>query len=223
MYSIVLATMLTTGSAAPAWGGCHGCHGCWGGCHGCYGCWGGCYGCWGGCWGGCYGCCGGCYGCYGCYGCWGCCGGCYGGYAYYPAYRSGVAVAVASPVAPASLGVPATASDATKATLIVQAPTDAQLFVDGRRVTTFSNGMARVVTPDLKLGQDYAYTLRADALRDGRVVSEKKRVTFQAGSQARVTFSDLTEAVTEKAAPTPSPRAETRPVDGRVSVNSERQ
>src|SRR5262249_18406604 len=50
MYSVVLAAMLTTGEATPAWGwGCRGCYGCWG-CGGCYGgCWGcrGCYGCWG--------------------------------------------------------------------------------------------------------------------------------------------------------------------------------
>lgn len=73
MYSIVLATMLTTGVAAPEWRhGC--CGGCWGCCGGCYGCCGGCWGCCGGCWGGC---CGGCYGCYGC--CGGCWGGCYGG------------------------------------------------------------------------------------------------------------------------------------------------
>lgn len=90
MYSLVLATLLTSGNAVPDWGcrgGCHGCcggcygcrggcYGCWGGCYGCSGCWGGCYGCWGGCygcWGGCYGCGGGYYsGCWGCYGCGGC-------------------------------------------------------------------------------------------------------------------------------------------------------
>src|SRR5262249_27284084 len=74
MYSLVLATMLTTGAATPDWRfGCHGC--CGGCCGGCWGCCGGCWGCCGGC-GGCYGCCGGCWGgCYGwssgCYGCWG--------------------------------------------------------------------------------------------------------------------------------------------------------
>jgi uncharacterized protein (TIGR03000 family) len=94
MYSVVLATLLTAGGAAPDhWFGhsfgCHGCHGCYGSCHGCYGCsgcYGGCYGC-SGCYGGCYGCSGcyggGCYGggCYGggCYGCSGCYGGGYGG------------------------------------------------------------------------------------------------------------------------------------------------
>jgi uncharacterized protein (TIGR03000 family) len=109
MYSVVLATMLTAGTATPDFFfhkraavavsascyGCSGCYGCYGGwsCGGCYGGYscGGCYGCYGSCTG-CYG--GGCYGysCSGCYGCyggswtsWGCCGGyscggCYGGY-----------------------------------------------------------------------------------------------------------------------------------------------
>jgi uncharacterized protein (TIGR03000 family) len=81
MYSVILATMLTAGSTAPAGG--HGCHGCHGGGHGCHGCHGGCYG---GCGGGCYG--GGCYG-RGCYGggCYG--GGCYGGGCYGGGYGSG--------------------------------------------------------------------------------------------------------------------------------------
>jgi uncharacterized protein (TIGR03000 family) len=85
MYSIVLATMLTAGTATPdffffrpwAAGCCGGYAGCCGGCYGgCYGgCWGGGYAAYSGC---CGGCCGGCYGCYG-----SCCGGCYGS-SYYP-------------------------------------------------------------------------------------------------------------------------------------------
>jgi len=75
MYSVVLATMLTAGGAAPDW---HGCFGCSCACSGCHGnafsscnCCGGCFGCWGcsgcrGCWGG-----SGCWGCTGCRGCWG--------------------------------------------------------------------------------------------------------------------------------------------------------
>lgn len=98
MYSVVLAAMLTTGAATPAWGwggcygGCYGnafsCHGCYGNALSCYGCY-GCNGCRGGAcygWGGCYGCYGymagayysNCYGCYGCYGSCSGCNGCYG-------------------------------------------------------------------------------------------------------------------------------------------------
>lgn len=94
MYSVVLATMLTAGTATPDFFfkaiPPAGCGGCYGGCYGysCGGCYGGCYGysC-----SGCYGCsgynvaysCGGCCGGWSCGGCCGgysCCGGCYGGY-----------------------------------------------------------------------------------------------------------------------------------------------
>lgn len=127
MYSIVLATMLTTGGAAPEWHwGCHGCcGGCYGCCGGCYGCCGGCWGCWGcggcyGCYGwasfwpyplhgwgygffgSCYGCWGTCFGCHGCYGCYGCYGNCYGGLAVVgvPAATAPAAVVPAAPAQP---------------------------------------------------------------------------------------------------------------------------
>jgi uncharacterized protein (TIGR03000 family) len=104
MYSLVLAAMITTGTATPAWGccgggglfhhgghGCHGYHGAWGGyggcysCYGCLGCYGGAYGAYGGYggYGGCWSCWGGGYGGYGGnggYGGWGCYGGCFGCY-----------------------------------------------------------------------------------------------------------------------------------------------
>lgn len=130
MYSLVLATMLTAGSATPSWGhgwycfggcggcwSCKGCHGCYG-CHGCSGC--SCYGCscygcscWGcscygcSCWGcSCYGC--SCYGC-SCYGCWGCYGcsscGC-GGWGF-------PAAVIATPIAHSSYAAPAVVAQST--------------------------------------------------------------------------------------------------------------
>ena len=97
MYSVVLTAMMSTGAAAPDFGGWfssggHGCQGCVG-CLGCGGCYGSGFGCGGcvGCCGGCSGCGGGflglgllsasrrsCFGCSGCFGCGGCCGGCFG-------------------------------------------------------------------------------------------------------------------------------------------------
>jgi len=110
MYSIILATMLTTTTASPAWGA-HGCNGytsCYGG-HGLFH--GGCAG-WhsgyGGGYGSCYGCYGsayhvipigaysaystGCSGVFGsCHGCYGSCFGCWGsGYGYPGNYYGGV-------------------------------------------------------------------------------------------------------------------------------------
>lgn len=203
MYSVVLAAALTAGTATPGWGwGCHGCHGCHGcsGCHGaynafsygCHGCWGcsGCYGCSGcsGCWGssacwGCYGCCGGwtCSGCSGCYGCYAsACYGC-GGYAV-----------VATAPAKASAGPSA------QAQVVVQLPDDARLYVDGK-ASRLTSSTRRLVTPALEPGQEYAYTLQAVAVRQGRVVQKTKRVTFRAGERTEVRFADLSQDADEQA------------------------
>ncbi len=206
MYSMVLAAMLMAGPAdAPAWGGCWGCHGCCGGCygccggcygcwgcHGCYGCCGGCYGCWGcsGCYG-CYGCCGGCYGCCGgCYGCWGCsgCYGCYGGVVAYPAYYVASAPAPAPDVKVAA---------ANQATVIVQLPADARLYVDGQKAD-LTSAKRSFITPALEAGREYYYTIKAETDRDGGTLSQSRRVIVRAGQVARVDFGDLTgPAVTD--------------------------
>ncbi len=203
MYSLVLATMLTTGQATPAWGcfGCHGCHGCCG-CYGCSGCWGccgccggcwgcwGCYGCCGGCWG-CYGCCGGCwgcYGCYGCYGCWGCYGCCCGG---------GVVVAPAATVAvpavvePArTLPPPMQKVSAGAATVIVKAPTDVRITVNGQDMSR-SAAEESFSTPELQQGRTYQYVFKAEVVRDGKPVTVTKNVSVLAGQQSVADFTDL--------------------------------
>jgi len=112
MYTVVLLTAITAGSATPDFGrhrasqgysyaSCYGsCYGCAGGCYGGTSCYGSCYGCSGGCYGSCSGAVSGCSGCQGssCHGChgsaastYGCtggagctgCHGCYGGHSCY--------------------------------------------------------------------------------------------------------------------------------------------
>lgn len=226
MYSLVLATMLTAGTAgAPAWG-CHGCwggcHGCCGGCYGCYGCCGGCYGCYG-CCGGCYGCWGGCYGCSGCYGCWGCsgCYGCWGGgyypsHAYYDCYGCwgchgcyGSVVIQPVYVAPPPAAKPEEKKKAAanQATVIVQLPADARLTVDGKGAD-LTSATRSFITPALEMDRDYYYTIKAEADRDGRALTQTKRVLVRAGQVSRVDFGDLTSAeavkVTREASPAPA-------------------
>src|SRR5262245_28498571 len=178
MYSVVLATMLSAGAAAPDWG-CRGCHGCWGchGCHGCAGCWGchgcrgwGCHGCRGcyGCYGcscyGCYGCsCYGCYGCSGCYGCYGC--SCFGGYRY-SGYGYGYAspgMIIAQHSVPKSVVVaqtPPASSTNDVARITVRLPADAKLFVDNAECP-LTSAVRTFATPKLEQGKKYYYTLRA--------------------------------------------------------------
>jgi uncharacterized protein (TIGR03000 family) len=207
MYSVVLATLLTAGSATPAWGhgchGCGGCHGCWGGCHGC---WGGCHGCWGGCygcWGGCYGCWGGCYGCYGCGGCWGGCYGCWGGcygYVVVPANgnngKNKKDEGADEDETKARFKYRGDSGQANRkasprqATVVVHLPADAKLYVDGKKANLTSK-IRSFVTPELQKDQDYYYTVKAEVRRDGVTTEQSQRVFVRAGTVAHVDLNPL--------------------------------
>jgi len=70
----------------------------------------------------------------------------------------------------------------------VQAPADAKVYIDGQ----FSEPMAPVrtlVTPQLEIGKDYYYVVKAEAIRNGRTVSRSREVILRAGQTSRV---DLT-------------------------------
>jgi uncharacterized protein (TIGR03000 family) len=204
---MVLMAALTTGAATPDChrgfgGGCYcGCYGGggghgWGGGHGCYG---GCYGCYGGySWSSCYGCYGGyaCNGGYGCYSAWGCAG-CYGG-GYGGVYGGGYLV----PSMPGTPGgtedkkgtlpppKPGSGTEEVRASLVVELPADAKLFVDGQAMKTTSP-TRRFVTPPLQRGQAYFYDLRAEVVRDGQTLTQSRRVIVRPGEDARATFTDL--------------------------------
>jgi len=195
------------------YGGCHGCygnafscHGCCGGCFGCYGCCGGCYGCGGcfgccggcyGCYGGCHGCFGGCYGCYGCGGCFGCygCGGCHG-------CSGGVVIIQQQPAAPKQADKKEKKEKKEKekkekgslnpnqATVVVEVPAEAGLFVEGQSVPMPSSTQS-FNTPALEPGKTYYYTMKAVGDRSGQLVYETKRVEVRAGETVRVAFKDL--------------------------------
>jgi uncharacterized protein (TIGR03000 family) len=140
------------------------CGGRGGRCHGCYGCY--CSGCWcSGCWGGCWG------GCYGGYGGWGC-HGCYGGYGSYGygGYGYGSFVQTDAP-----------------ATLIVNLPPDAKLTIEDQP-TRSQSAQRTFVSPPLKQGESYKYTLKAEINRDGKPMTMTKEVPVQAGRRAEVNF-----------------------------------
>jgi uncharacterized protein (TIGR03000 family) len=197
------------------WSGGYGsCMGCWGAGYGSGyggGCWGSCYG--GGGWGAGY--CGtgfgggGCYGCMGCYGSW-------FGYGDYttpgavtypgmnPMTTPAAPTAPTTPAKPAEPGTPPAATPPPTGTgtpppgtgaarpmgarLIIEKPADAKLFVDDRPVKcnaareTFS-------TPGLDPAQAYYYMVRVEMVRDGRPVSETRRVIVRAGETVQETFA----------------------------------
>jgi uncharacterized protein (TIGR03000 family) len=227
MYSLVLMTALTSGSAAPDHWVRSSCHSCWGGsgcycsgcdgCTGCHGCWGGygymnvhgnfCHGCWGG-YGGCYG---GCYGgypgysyyaphtCNGCYGC-------YGGYSCY-----GVPLPYYGPVEitpPKDRGkIEETPLPREKkkeihyenrARVVIDVPEDAKVYIDGKLMKTTSTHRT-FQTPDLSPGQVYFYDLRVEIIRDGKVIADTQRVTLRPGEVTNTSFTALDRAGTATA------------------------
>lgn len=205
MYSIVLLAALTTGGATPDWChrcGCYSCgwcHGCYCGCHGCHWCH--------GCYSWCHGCYCGCYGChyysYGCY-CWSCSCGCYGSPFVSPPY---IYVTPATPVTttpppggdskpkpPAGTGK----SESVRATLTVEVPADAVLYIDDVRMKSTSERRT-FVTPPLEPGQSYYYDLRAEFTRNGQTVTVNRRVIIRPGETVTTALNETTPSTTATA------------------------
>ena len=79
-------------------------------------------------------------------------------------------------------------SAASEATLTVNVPSDARVFVNG--VKTKSVGSERsYVSRGLQSGFNYSYEVRAEVERDGKVVEETKTVSLMAGRTAHVAFT----------------------------------
>ena len=181
MYSMVLMTALTMGQSSPAEGYCHHGHADWCATYGT--CYGGCY------------------------------GACYGGYTtggplyVYAAGRGGSLGFPDSRPYAASLtpgfvmtteggqgkeaeGQPASAN---RARLIVSIPDNASLYVDGKPIQAVAP-VRSFQTPELEQGREYFYEVRAEVMRDGKPVSETRRVTVKAGEVVRTDFRSLAGA-----------------------------
>ena len=97
-----------------------------------------------------------------------------------------------------------------KAKVILKTPADASLYVDGQPLKTNSTTPG-FTTPALDHGQQYFYNVRAEVVRGGKIQSESKRVTVQAGDEVTINFPSLessqkTTADQEIAAPVVPPR-----------------
>ncbi|MCA1702126.1 MAG: TIGR03000 domain-containing protein [Actinobacteria bacterium] len=220
MYSVMLMAALTTAPATEGWGrGCggRGCHGSYGtrytcsfngfgcagygsGCFGCYGYpWYGSHG-WHGAWGGYLGHGGHApYGAFQCHGCYGC----YGGHSCYGMPIGSPAIVTAPP----SSNGPTTEKkkngkieetpppkklpeEQARANVTIELPADAKLYIDGNLMQTGSSRRT-FRTPALVAGHTYYYDLRAEVIRDGRVVSETQRVLLRSGESAMASFPTL--------------------------------
>lgn len=92
------------------------------------------------------------------------------------------------PSAPEAPAATEQTSANSEATLTVNVPGDARVFVNG--VQTKSVGSERsYVSRGLQSGFNYSYEVRAEVERNGKVVEETKTVNLMAGRTARVAFA----------------------------------
>jgi len=190
MYSVLLTVAMTTGTAeAPSFHkhsygcngamglhcGCYGsCIGCLGwdaysGCHGCHGAGGGGAG-WNG-WGA------SCFGCMGCYGV-------YTGPVMNPSGNP-----MRAPDAPPAGSGTVKPETAKSAQLIIEKPADAKIFVDNMPVKS-EGATQSFATPVLDPSQAYFYMVRVEMVRDGKSVSEARKVIVHAGQTIQETFNE---------------------------------
>jgi uncharacterized protein (TIGR03000 family) len=76
------------------------------------------------------------------------------------------------------------------AQITVQLPADARLNVHGIDCPLTSDSRT-FETPALTPGQTYYYNLKAEVVRDGRVIAQTRRVGFRSGERVLVSFEDL--------------------------------
>ena len=184
MYGVVLLAALTTGSATPNWHGCDG----------------DCYGRFGGCFDDGYGGYGGGYSDGDDYGYWGGYNWGYGDVSHPGTVVPGVYGVMGRTVVPGTgtsgkaLSQPKPNKNDNKetmgpthATLVVEVPVNATLFIDNMPVKATA-GVQTFNTPALKPGQAYFYLVRIERKRDGQPVSETRRIIVRAGQVTRADF-----------------------------------
>jgi len=87
------------------------------------------------------------------------------------------------------------------AKLIVDLPPDAMLFIDDQPMKITSQHPI-FATPKLEDGKTYFYEVRAEVVRDGKVLTDTKRVEFRAGDELRESFASLGPVASDKVATT---------------------
>jgi len=78
-------------------------------------------------------------------------------------------------------------ASAAPATILVNLPANAKLTIDDA-ATSSTSATRTFATPALETGKVYYYTLKAEIVRDGKTVTETKRVEVRAGELSRVSI-----------------------------------
>jgi len=79
-------------------------------------------------------------------------------------------------------------ADTAVSTLKFVVPQGAKLFVENKAI---NGSTGEFKTPELTKGSEYAYSVRAELNRDGKVETQTQRVVFKGGEPVTVDFSDL--------------------------------
>jgi uncharacterized protein (TIGR03000 family) len=86
------------------------------------------------------------------------------------------------------IGPPQDSAGSSRATLVVQLPSEARLTINGA-TSQMTSGTRTFQSPPLRRGEDYSYTLQAEWVRDGQTVTTGKHVTVRAGEERKVTLT----------------------------------
>ena len=78
-----------------------------------------------------------------------------------------------------------------KAIMVVNAPAWATLYINDQKIEAANTPKQGFVTPTLNPERNYYYDIRAEIIREGKVVSKTKRIYVRAGSEVQVSFDDL--------------------------------
>jgi uncharacterized protein (TIGR03000 family) len=83
------------------------------------------------------------------------------------------------------------------ATILVNLPADAKLLIDNEATT--STGDSRLfVSPTLNPGREYHYTLKAEAVRDGKPVTVERVIAVRAGETTPATLTLTATGVAQR-------------------------
>jgi uncharacterized protein (TIGR03000 family) len=100
-------------------------------------------------------------------------------------YQAPVAYGVSRALIPSANAVPGAPSD--RAVLSVQVPAGATVSVEG--ADSKQTGADRVfVSPPLKPGQDYTYTVKAQWKVNDKAIDQTQKVTVRAGERSALLF-----------------------------------
>ena len=75
----------------------------------------------------------------------------------------------------------------SRATVVVVLPAEARLLANGQPMATPSDRRT-FATPELTPGKPFQYTFTAELLRDGKLVSQTKKVEVRAGEETQLKF-----------------------------------